>query len=76
MKMRERKTEMLWIHKAMLLAFMDILITLAVYLAALLIRFDFLFSLDTGRIYTRLYMVHAILGHCDSCRILCLQAVS
>lgn len=44
MKMRERKTEMLWIHKAMLLAFMDILITLAVYLAALLIRFDFLFS--------------------------------
>ena len=35
---------MLWIHKAMLLAFIDIIIILAAYLAALLIRFDFLFS--------------------------------
>lgn len=44
MRDRKQKAGMLWIHKAMLLAFIDIIIILAAYLAALLIRFDFLFS--------------------------------
>ena len=44
MKGRKQKAGVLWIHKAMLLAFMDVVIILAAYLAALLIRFEFLFS--------------------------------
>lgn len=44
MRDRKQKAGILWIHKAMLLAFIDIIIILAAYLAALLIRFDFLFS--------------------------------
>ena len=45
MNIRKHKQKgLLWIHKAILLAFMDSLIILASYLAALLMRFDFRFS--------------------------------
>lgn len=42
--MEENKSGFLWIHKAMLIAFMDSLIVLSSYLAGLLARFDFIFS--------------------------------
>lgn len=38
------KTKLLWIHKAILLGFADLLIVLASYLMALLMRFDFIYS--------------------------------
>ena len=45
MNIRKHKQKgLLWIHKAILFAFMDSLIILASYLAALLMRFDFRFS--------------------------------
>lgn len=42
--MNKGQTRFLWIHKAILIAFMDMLIILASYLLALLLRFDFVFS--------------------------------
>lgn len=44
MEENKNKSGFLWIHKAMLIAFMDSLIVLSSYLAALLARFDFIFS--------------------------------
>ena len=45
MNIKQHKQKgLLWIHKAILLAFIDSLIILASYLAALLMRFDFRFS--------------------------------
>ena len=38
------KSRFLWMHKAMLIAFMDGLIVLSSYFMALLMRFDFIFS--------------------------------
>lgn len=42
--MSEKETGFLWIHKAMLVAFLDALIVLVSYLLALLLRFDFVYS--------------------------------
>lgn len=36
--------EITWVHKAFLIAFVDILLILAAYLLALILRFDFIFS--------------------------------
>lgn len=44
MEENKGKPRVLWIHKAMLIAFMDVLIVLSSYLLALLMRFDFIFS--------------------------------
>lgn len=44
MKKSNEKIGLLWIHKAILLGFADVLIVLASYLAALLLRFDFIYS--------------------------------
>lgn len=41
---RQNSRSILWIHKAMLIAFLDTLIILSSYLLALLLRFDFIFS--------------------------------
>ena len=39
-----RRLELTWVHKAFLIAFLDVLIILAAYLLALILRFDFIFS--------------------------------
>lgn len=39
-----RKPGLSWVHKASLIAFLDMLIILAAYLMALILRFDFVFS--------------------------------
>ena len=44
MEENKGKPRLLWIHKAMLIAFVDVLIVLSSYLLALLMRFDFIFS--------------------------------
>ena len=36
--------EITWVHKAFLIAFVDILLILAAYMMALILRFDFIFS--------------------------------
>ncbi len=45
---RKKKTGGLWIHKAVLMGLVDVLMIMASYLAALLIRFEFLFSQIPG----------------------------
>lgn len=44
MEENKGKSRFLWMHKAMLIAFMDGLIVLSSYFMALLMRFDFIFS--------------------------------
>lgn len=44
MREKKQKTGVRWIYKAMLMGFADIFMVLASYLAALLVRFEFLFT--------------------------------
>lgn len=47
---------LLWIHKALLLAFADVLIILSSYLLALLLRFDFVYT-SIPKMYIQGYLV-------------------
>lgn len=66
--------EWTWVHKAALVAFLDVIIVLFSYLVALLARFDFKFPR-----YRRITL-KAICGLCpsgggDYCSVLCVQTL-
>lgn len=73
-KTEENKYSKIWINRAVLLAFMDVLIILVSYLAALLLRFDLTFSMVPvmyidGYLWTMPYYVMITLVVFYVCRL-------
>lgn len=73
-KTEENKYSKIWINRAVLLAFMDVLIILVSYLAALLLRFDLKFSMIPvmyidGYLWTMPYYVMITLVVFYVCRL-------
>ena len=73
-KTEENKYSKIWINRAVLLAFMDVLLILASYLAALLLRFDLKFSMIPvmyidGYLWTMPYYVMITLVVFYVCRL-------
>ena len=71
--------EITWVHKAFLIAFVDILLILAAYMMALILRFDFIFSRIPreyleGYLWSMPYWI--LLDRLHHCCFLRVQAVS